>query len=382
MIQQVLGGMDAAEFLECYWQKQPCVIRQAIPDFQSFMSRQDLFDLAGREQVESRLVLETAGEYPWQVTHGPFDESDFAELPKTHWSLLVQHTDLHSPAAAAFLNQFRFIPRWRIDDLMISYAPEHGSVGPHLDSYDVFLFQATGRRHWSINRHDYKESDFIDGLDLQIINHFQARQQWWLEPGDMLYLPPGVAHHGVALEAGMGFSVGCRAPSSHELLSHYVDDTLEQENDRRYSDPDLSPQEHSGEITRKDLREIITLFHSALPDETCLVNWFGRYVTRPAENEEPAAAPGPLDPTAFLAYCQNQSVFSKHHATRTAFIRKDQHFILFVNGEACTLSTALAPFIYAFTENDEFDNPLPLQNPPGPELIDLLYRLYNDGIIA
>jgi 50S ribosomal protein L16 3-hydroxylase len=381
VIEHLPGGMDATEFLQRYWQKQACLFRQASSGFQSFLSKQELFALACEEEVESRLVLEAGGDYPWQVIHGPFNERDFVGLPASHWSLLVQHTDLHLPAAAAFLKQFRFIPNWRIDDLMISYAPEHGSVGPHLDSYDVFLFQALGKRRWSINTHEYREDDFVDGLDLQIINDFQTEQEWLLEPGDMLYLPPGVAHHGIALEECMTYSIGFRAPSSHELVSHYVDDLLVSKSDQRYSDPNLSLAEHGGEIGKEDLGRIRSLFQSTLPDEIELTHWFGRFVTRLPENCEPEPALRQLNTASFLAAFQGKASLVKSPASRSAFSRSDNHFVLFVNGEAYTLSADIEAFVYTFTENDEFENPLLAQDMREPELADLLCQLYNNGII-
>ncbi len=373
--------MDAADFLARYWQKQPCLIQHAFGDFQSFISKQDLFTLACRQEVESRLVMETGVDRPWQVTHGPFCEKDFLELPKSHWTLLVQNTDFHLPAAAAFLDEFRFIPNWRIDDLMISYAPELGSVGPHLDSYDVFLFQASGKRRWSINNHDYDEDDFIDGLDLRVIDNFQPVQDYILEAGDMLYLPPGIAHHGVTLTEGMTFSVGFRAPSSHELVSHYVDDLLASEIDLRYRDPGLCLPEHSGEISKEDLGKIATLLHAALPNDMKLAIWFGTFVTRLPENCEPEPLLKKLDTTSFLGEFRNKAKFEKKSACRTAFIDIKNHLVLFVNGEAYTLPVKLKEFVCIFTENNEFPNPLSAQDRPDSELVDLLCRLYNDGII-
>jgi 50S ribosomal protein L16 3-hydroxylase len=375
------GGMDASTFLEIYWQKQPCLIRQAQSDFKPFISKQELFELACKDDVESRLILESAGDYPWQVTQGPFCEDDFIKLPISHWTLLVQNSELHLPEALAFLNQFQFIPNWRIDDLMISLAPEHGSVGPHLDSYDVFLFQAMGRRRWSINVQDFNEDDFIDGLDLRIIEHFQAEQEWLLEPGDMLYLPPGVAHHGVALDDCMTFSVGLRAPSRHELLGHYLDDMPGEGDDLRYTDPDLSLQSHCGEITKEDLEKIDALFRSALPDKNTLAEWFGSYVTRLPENYEPQPAVPQMNVESFIEAFKNKSCLSKNTAARTAFTRGDEHINLFVNGERYTLPVALEEFICLFSQSEMFDNPLLAQNVLFSEIADLLCQLYNNGVI-
>ena len=161
------GGMPVAEFLESYWQKKPCLLRQAFPGFKADFDQGALLALAHDEAVESRLVLEQDGDYPWQVLHGPFQTGELDYLPQSHWCLLVQNAELHLPSAHQLLQHFCFIPNWRIDDLMISYAADSGSVGPHLDSYDVFLLQAAGKREWAINTDDFDESDFIDDLDLE-----------------------------------------------------------------------------------------------------------------------------------------------------------------------------------------------------------------------
>ena len=381
MNQLLPGDMDATEFLERYWQKQPCLIRAAVTDFQPHLTKQHLFALTHLDEVESRLIVERDGEYHWQVTHGPFCDEDFINLPQSHWTLLVQNSELHVPAAAAFLSQFDFIPNWRIDDLMISFAPAYGSVGPHLDSYDVFLFQAMGRRCWSINVHDFNEDDFIDGLDLRIIENFQAEQEWTLEPGDMLYLPPGVAHHGVAVDECMTYSIGFRAPSSHELVGNYLDDVMDPESDRRYSDPDLPLQAHKGEITEKDMHKIDALLRSALPDQQKLAEWFGRYVTRLPENYAPPLTPPQLDTESFVRNFLDKSRLKKNGPSRSAFIRIENNIILFVNARAFTLSADLEDFVCNFTENDEFDNPLMTPNSDTELLTVLLCQLYNDGLI-
>lgn len=373
--------MDAIEFLRSYWQKKPCFIKNAHSNFQSFICRDELFALACQDKVESRLVLELDGDSPWQVTHGPFQEEDFAHLPESHWTLLVQNTDLHLTAASIFLESFDFIPNWRIDDLMISYAPENGSVGPHLDSYDVFLFQAMGRRSWAINSHDYNENDFIEGLDLRVIENFNPEQEWLLEPGDMLYLPPNIAHHGIALEDCMTFSVGFRAPSNHEIISRYVDDLLDSEKEHRFTDPNLTVSTHSGEISEKHLQDIIAFTKSIIPDEKKLEDWFGKFVTQLPENGQPEEIKQYLNTDSFLSLVQNKKYLLRSTATRTVFIRKNNLIILFVNGESYTLPSNYEQFAIDFTGKHEFDNPLINQKRSDSELAILLCRFHNLGII-
>jgi len=327
--------MDSSAFLARYWQKQPCLLRQAFPDFVPFISRQELFALSTLESVESRLVLEQGGEAPWEVLPGPQDEEDLEHLPDSHWSLLVQHVDLHRPEAAALLRRFAFIPDWRIDDLMISAAPPGGSVGPHLDSYDVFLLQAAGRRRWQINAGDYSEDDFIPGLDLRILADFRPQQEWILEPGDMLYLPPGVAHHGVALDECLTFSIGLRAPSRLELLNDWLDDQLVEGGDARYGDPDLTPQENSAEISAAARARLRRLLQAPLQDDAALDRWLGRYLTRLPDHIE---LPAPKRPGT------ESDGLRCHHACRMAFFSAADKVLLYVNGREYVLPAACREF--------------------------------------
>jgi len=196
---QLLGGLTPERFLAEYWQKRPLLVRQAIPGFKSPLSADELAGLACEPEVESRLILEKGGSRPWQLEHGPFEEERFATLPESHWTLLVQRVNHWVPAVADLLDHFAFLPSWRLDDIMISYAADQGSVGPHTDQYDVFLLQGAGRRRWQIDASVTDESPLLDHPDLRILAQFHATDEWVLEPGDLLYLPPGLAHYGVAL---------------------------------------------------------------------------------------------------------------------------------------------------------------------------------------
>lgn len=214
---QLLGGLSAAQFLREYWQKQPLLIRKAMPHWRDPLSPEELAGLACEPGVEARLVLQRAGVGPWSVRHGPFSEADFLTLPETHWTLLVQDAEKQAPALLGdFLEPFRFIPDWRCDDLMISYAPTDGSVGPHWDQYDVFLLQGKGRRRWQISTQPLQPDNLLPDTELRILCDFTPEQEWLLEPGDMLYLPPRVAHHGVAVEPCLTYSIGWRAPAYRE----------------------------------------------------------------------------------------------------------------------------------------------------------------------
>ncbi|MCW5255468.1 cupin domain-containing protein [Verminephrobacter aporrectodeae subsp. tuberculatae] len=220
----LLGGLTPAQFMRRHWQKKPLLVRQAIPRFAPPVLRAALFALAAREGVESRLLHSTPG--AWKLRHGPFSRRALPALQQPDWTLLVQGVDLHDDAAHALLQQFRFVPEARLDDLMISYASDGGGVGPHFDSYDVFLLQAHGRRRWRIGRQ--KDLALRSDLPLKVLAHFAPEEEFVLDPGDMLYLPPRYAHDGIAEGECMTYSIGFRAPAraelARELLLRLADD--------------------------------------------------------------------------------------------------------------------------------------------------------------
>jgi 50S ribosomal protein L16 3-hydroxylase len=230
----LLAGLTPAQFMQRHWQKKPLLIRQAIPCFKALVDRSALFALAGDEGVESRLIVQTVEEGAeakdsWSLAHGPFKRRALPALTRAQWTLLVQGVDMHDAAVHALLQQFRFVPDARLDDVMISYATEGGGVGPHFDSYDVFLLQAHGQRRWRIGRQ--KDLTLRGDVPLKVLAHFEYEEEFVLEPGDMLYLPPRYAHDGVALGECMTYSVGFRAPEGHgmalELLQSMVDEMVE-----------------------------------------------------------------------------------------------------------------------------------------------------------
>ena len=276
----MFGDLTVEEFLRDYWQQKPLLIRQAFPNFISPLSPDELAGLAC-ETDTARIVLEKGGKQPWEVRHGPFDEDEFAHLPDSHWTLLVNDTDQFLPELKAVLEPFRFLPDWRIDDLMISFAVEGGSVGPHIDEYDVFLIQAQGKRRWQINQQAPDKQNFLPDLELRIMRDFQVEQEWVLEPGDMLYLPPNVPHYGVALDQCMTYSVGFRAPTQADMLEKLVDDLLDEPRLRqRFSDQARELQTHPGELMANDRDKLIDFIVDALPqDLNALQTWLGKYLT-------------------------------------------------------------------------------------------------------
>ncbi len=258
----LLQDFESKEFIQLYWQKKPCLIKNAFAEFESPISPEELAGLACEEDVYSRLIMERGGSSPWQLRYGPFRESDFTSLPQSHYSLLVSECEKWIPEFAELLDVFRFVPSWRIDDVMLSYAPPGGSVGPHIDEYDVFLLQISGQRRWQYSNQRPENPALLAGLDLAILESFEPDQDVVLQPGDMLYLPPGIAHHGVAVDACMTCSIGFRAPTAIETL-----ESLAQEIDnkdlgkQRYSDASLETDRHFGEITSVEIerfRQLVT----------------------------------------------------------------------------------------------------------------------------
>lgn len=381
---QYLGGIAADRFLAKYWQKRPLLIRNAFSDFTSPLSPDELAGLACDDGVESRLIRETAAPPHWLVRHGPFSERDFAALPATHWTLLVQDVEKHLPELDALLEPFRFIPDWRIDDLMISYAPAHGSVGPHIDAYDVFLLQARGRRRWQINTTPAATA-LLPDIDLKVLRDFAPEQEWVLEPGDMLYLPPGVAHHGVALDACMTFSIGFRAPSVREMLGDFAELIVQQiPEDLRYADPELHPEEAAdGRLSSAALRQARELLRGQLqPGDAVLDHWFGRFITEPKHWLRPAPPAAPLDAGAFAARLEAGGVLFRSTQARCAWLQlPDGGATLFANGTAHDLSRAAAGLAPLLCGNREFSFAALKDYLKDRETGRLLAGLYNEGCL-
>ena len=278
----LLGGLSPEAFMKKHWQKKPLLVRQAFPDFADPLSPDELAGLATEPGCRARLVQEKGGPKPWTLEHGPFKTKRLKGLPPSHWTLLVSDVNQYVDAAAAMLDRFSFVPHWRMDDLMVSFASKHGTVGPHVDSYDVFLVQGMGRRRWQISRQ--KDQTFRPNLPLKILRKFEPEAEWILAPGDMLYLPPGYAHHGVALEPCMTYSVGFRAPRRDGLLKdlfNLPDEWLQDFGDELYADPELPTTARPGELSPAAMKKIATMVSGPLTRPDVLGRWFAAYSTRP-----------------------------------------------------------------------------------------------------
>ncbi len=336
---QVLGGISAREFLRDYWQKKRLLVRQAVPSFESPVSPDELAGLSLEEEVESRLVIEH-GESPWELRRGPFTEETYQNLPERDWTLLVQAVDQLVPEVAELIEHFRFLPNWRIDDVMVSFAAPGGGVGPHFDNYDVFLLQAHGQRRWRIGQMCNSDSPMLPHPDLRILDQFEGTDEWVLEPGDMLYLPPRLAHYGTAEDACMTYSLGFRAPSAAEVLTHFTDFLAQfLPDEERYSDADLVPADDPYQIQTDALDRLRAMLTEHMGDERLLLTWFGQFMTEP---RYPERVQGPeIEEQAMLAALDDGAILVRNLSARLAWSEVDIGLLLFASGQSRLLPARL-----------------------------------------
>ncbi|MFZ5485378.1 MAG: JmjC domain-containing protein [Pseudomonadota bacterium] len=331
----LLGGLTPQRFFREYWQKKPLLIRGAVPHLDQVLDRDGLFDLATREDAESRLVRPVRGN--WQLRHGPFEAAQLARLPKRDWSLLVSGVNLLVPEGDALMNAFSFAPYARLDDLMVSFAPPGGGVGPHFDSYDVFLLQGLGRRRWEISGQD--DLELVEDCPLRILKRFRVDQSWELDPGDLLYLPPKYAHNGVALTDCMTWSIGFRAPSAQEMAGEfltYLQDNLSLEG--RYADPDLSYSRHPGRIPPAMLKGLRDMIRALRWQDEDMNDFIGRYLSEPKPHVYFDPPARPLGPAAFAKRLAQRGL-RLDARTRMLYQAKVFH----INGERLEVDAGLAP---------------------------------------
>jgi 50S ribosomal protein L16 3-hydroxylase len=365
MTTTLLGGLSPTRFLRDVWHKRPLLIRNAVPGFTGLLTLAEMQQLACREDVESRLI-QGSGTH-WQLDHGPFKRSDFRRLPKDEWTLLVQSLNHVLPEADALLERFDFIPHARLDDLMVSYAVPGGSVGPHFDSYDVFLLQGQGHRRWQIGTQT--DLAILDDVPLKILRHFEADEEWILGPGDMLYLPPHVAHYGVAEDACMTYSIGFRAPTAEELAHGFLmhlQDTVTLEG--RYADPDLRRQTHPGEIGRAMLGQIEGMIARIRWNRHDVAEFAGCYLSEPKPNVFFYAPDAPLSRAAFAKQA-NRAGVALNPKSRLLFTGKR----FFINGEAFMPTTDETAALKQLADRRRLAAPLPAA------LRERLYDWYEAG---
>lgn len=275
---RLLGGGSASAFLRDHWRQKPLFVRNAVPNCGEWLQRNALFELAMRDDVESRIVTRHSG--GWHVAYGPFTKRQLVRQPARGWTLLVQGVEQFMPEAESLLRQFSFMPHARLDDLMVSYAAPGGGVGPHFDSYDVFLLQGAGSRRWRISAQT--DLALVDDLPLRILKRFCPRREWRVETGDLLYLPPRYAHEGVALSDCMTLSVGFRAPRKQELATNfleYLQDYIAL--DGMIDNAQSRPQQHPARLPPSLLRQFVQTLARLRWRDDDVARFAGCYLTEP-----------------------------------------------------------------------------------------------------
>jgi 50S ribosomal protein L16 3-hydroxylase len=366
----LLGGLSVNEFLRDYWQKKPLLIRQAFPAFSGLLDPQQLIELACAEDVQARLVTQQRGKF--ELRQAPFEPEAFKHFGKARWTVLVQGVNHYYPEAAALLKHFDFIPHARLDDLMVSYAAKGGGVGPHFDSYDVFLLQGWGHRRWQISAQS--DRSLIAGAPLRILSDFRVEQEWVLEAGDMLYLPPHYAHNGIAEDDCMTYSIGFRTPSYQELAEQflvYLQDRIDVEG--MYADPGLKTQKHPSEISAAMLRQVEQAIKHVRWDKEDIANFLGCYLSDPKPHIFFDVPERPLSQARFGEAIRKQGV----HLDLKSQMLCHAGWI-FINGEAHRVDERDYPLLRMLADERELAD---LAVCPA-HLCDLLYQWYLEGYIS
>ncbi|AEG31434.1 cupin domain-containing protein [Thiomicrospira cyclica] len=359
------GQIDQACFLSEYWQKKPLLIKQALPNFISPLAPEELAGLALEDGIESRLVIQQGTE-DYQLRHGPFTEQDFMQLPEQNWTLLVQGMDKLIPEIHQLLTEFDFIPRWRLDDVMISYASEGGNVGPHYDHYDVFLLQAAGTRRWQITSQNCQPENYLPNIALRLLQEFKVEDEWVLEPGDILYLPPKWGHHGVAMDSEcMTFSIGYRSYKAQELWDSFGDYLAEQSSGLAqaiYQDPNWQ-NTRPGEVPDSAWQHAQQQLLALAQDDQAMQAWFGRFATQ-LDEQSHQQLPDPLskdeqaDLTRFQQALAQAERLERDPVCRFAYSRQAATGVitLYINGTAWPVSAEIGAGVIMELANQPFYN--------------------------
>ena len=366
---QLLGGLSPRRFLEEFWQRKPLLIRNAVPGFAGLLSREELFAAARRDDVESRLITRAAGD--WDLRSGPFATKDFRRR-KEPWTVLVQGLNLLLPEADALMRQFAFIPQARLDDVMVSWASDGGGVGPHFDSYDVFLLQGTGKRHWRIGAQ--RDQTLVDGLPIRILKNFTPSREWTLEPGDMLYLPPQYAHDGVAVGECTTYSVGFRTSPTQELAEGFLSFLQDQLClSGRYADPGLKPARHSAEIAPEMVEQVAEKLEAIRWNRATVRDFLGAFLTEPKPHVFFDPPHPPLSRARFLQAAAKRGV---RLDLRSQLLFAGSHFYL--NGELVSgVAARDRKALRQLADQRELADLAGL----GEKGVDLIYDAYCDGFL-
>lgn len=376
-----INNFKQRDFLQHYWEQKPLLIKQAFPDFINPLSPEELAGLACEEDVESRLVVTQNDE--WQLHHGPLEETVFNTLPESHWSLLVQAVDHYVPEVEAILEDFRFIPSWRIDDVMVSYATKGGSVGPHYDNYSVFLLQGAGSRLWQVGPRYNSESPRLPHETLRLLKDFSAEQEYLLEAGDMLYIPPQYGHWGIANDNEcMTYSIGFRAPSHADMLSDFCDfqiDHLTEE--QRFVDAGLHEQSNSGEISAEAIKQVQDILQRQINNPDAIAQWFGQYMTQ-AKYPDFYSVQSDFTKDMLINGLQQNDYCYRDSKTRITFSQTDNTFYFFVDGNSSIVESNNSRELATLISNANRIESAALQRLiDEPQSFNLLLDLFTNGYL-
>jgi len=368
MKQNLFHARGAARFLREFWQRKPMFARGALPQAGAAIDRARLFALACRDDVESRLVI--GADRKWRVEHGPFRRRDLAQLPPRGWTLLVNGVENFVPAARALQMRFGFVPYARHDDVMVSYAAPGGGVGPHFDSYDVFLLQGAGARRWQAGAQ--RDLTLVESAPLRILRHFRPQREWTTRAGDLIYLPPNYAHHGVALSPSITWSIGFRTPQQQEMAARFLDylhDRLPPGS--RYRDPGLKMQRRPAEVGASMLRQARTMVKSIRWTDADIARCLGEYLTEPRPNimyERAHRAPAARFAQAVRAHGVRLDLKSRMLTCGSG---------VFINGESATADAVTIKALRALADRRR----LPPCSNVDKRALTLLYAWYRAGYI-
>ena len=371
-----LADFSLEHFMEHYWQQKPVVIRQGFANFKDLISPNDLAGLACEAEVESRMVYKKDGE--WQAELGPFES--YKRFGKTGWTLVVQAVNHWSPEVAELVKPFAFIPKWRLDDVMISYATPGGGVGPHIDLYDVFICQGSGKRHWRVgNKGEHRQ--FAAHAALLHVDPFEPIIDTELLPGDILYIPPGFPHEGVALEESMSFSVGFRAKSSCDLLSGLADFVIDKELGKTLlSDPLRPIHQHQGQINPSDFAMIRAQLQAVLDNETLLADFAGSYFSKTKCALDLQVLDEPFEADVLIDMLAEQPLIRTGGLRCFYLDTTVAQGVCYIEGERLAFGADAKEAVVALCDHDELSHELLASGLQNPALVNQLTEWVNAGL--
>ncbi|UNM96130.1 cupin domain-containing protein [Ignatzschineria rhizosphaerae] len=334
-----LGGLTAETFLREYWQKKPLFVKNAFPNFEDPLSADEIAGLAFESFIPSRFIFEKGGERPWQLKMGPATEDDFATLKDKKWMLVVNDVEKNLPELKSMTAPFTFIPNWRLDDLQVSLGEDGGNVGAHWDDYDVFLIQGMGQKKWQISYLPVSEDDFLKGVDIRLIENFKVDEEWIVEPGDMLYLPPRIGHYGVNIGRSVTWSVGFRAPKHQEMFRDFIEMKFDNiAEDARFSDLELEVSTQYGELTDDAIDRVVKVIKEGLlTNRDEIAKWFGVFMTEPKMYQTPELLEEKLTLEAVMTFLDEGGALEVHPGLTFIHRQIGEQYYLFVGGHSYPL---------------------------------------------